>query len=520
MDRRSFLRTTSKISLLSLGLTIANSLEGGTVEASPKFKDYPFTLGVASGDPLPNGVVLWTRLAPDPLNGGGMPTRHDVPVRWEIAADESFRNVVRQGVAFARASLGHSVHVEVDGLQPGREYFYRFKTGAELSPVGRTKTLPAWGAHVSNLSFAFASCQQYEHGYYTAYRRMAEEDLDFVFHLGDYIYEYGPNEYVAPGGNVRSHNSPEIMTLEDYRNRYALYRSDEDLRAAHAAFPWIVTMDDHEVENNHAGGIPEKGQSPEAFVARRAAAYQAYYEHMPLRRSSLPHGTTIQLYRRFAYGNLAEFHVLDTRQYRDDQANGDGTKPPSPESMNPNRTLLGSEQERWLLDGLGRSQARWNVLAQQVFFSYRDSKIGDGELLSMDSWDGYPANRDRILRFLVEKKISNFVVLTGDVHANWASEIKADFQDPNSPTIGAEFVGTSISSGGDGSDATNQHILAENPHIKFYSNRRGYVRCLVTPETWQTDYRVLPYVSRPGAPVTTQASFIMENGKPGLHRAN
>jgi alkaline phosphatase D len=368
---------------------------------------------------------------------------------------------------------------------------------------------------VSKLVFAFASCQHYEEGYFSAYRHMAKEDLDLVFHLGDYIYEYATVE-----NRVRRHNGPEIMTLEDYRNRHALYRSDTDLQAAHTAFPWVVVNDDHEVENNYAGLIPEKDQPLEPFVARRAAAYQAYYEHMPLRRSSLPNGPNIQLYRRFSYGNLADFHVLDTRQYRDDQANGDGTKPPTPESTDPNRTLLGKEQESWLLEGLGRSKARWNVLAQQVFFCKRDFKSGTEEGYSMDAWDGYIANRNRILDFATENGISNLVVLTGDVHSNWANEIKADFNNPDSPNLGVEFVGTSITSGGDGVDMNNsdQAVLAENPHIKFCNRQRGYVRCTVTPDQWQADYQVLPYVSRPDAAIFTRASFQVDHGNPGLRK--
>lgn len=513
MDRRSFLLASSKVAALSLGLTLAGSLQGERiVAAEPKFKAYPFTLGVASGDPLPDGVVLWTRLAPDPLNGGGMP-QHDVPVRWEIATDETFRNVVRRGVEFARAELAHSVHVEVEGLEPDRIYYYQFKAGSEISPVGRTKTLPAFNADVAKLSFAFASCQHYEEGYFSAYRHLSKEELDVVFHLGDYIYEYG-----ASDNKVRRHNGPEIMTLADYRNRYALYKSDSDLQAAHAAFPWVVVGDDHEVENNYAGLIPEKDQPLEPFVARRAAAYKAYYEHMPLRRSSLPQGPNIQLYRRISYGTLAQFHVLDTRQYRDDQANGDGTKPPTPESTDPKRTILGTKQEKWLLDGLEQSKARWNVLAQQVFFSKRDFKAGAEEGYSMDAWDGYAANRDRILDFVTKTDIANLVVLTGDVHSHWANEILSDFNNPDSARLGVEFVGTSITSGGDGVDrnSSDHTVLAENPHIKFVNRQRGYVRCTVTPDQWQADYRVLPYVSRPDAEIFTRISFQVKHGNPEL----
>ncbi|WP_460415705.1 alkaline phosphatase D family protein [Planifilum fimeticola] len=522
MDRRSFLQEVGRITTLSLSLTLSGALlKNVPVEAAPRFPSYPFTLGVASGDPMPDSVVLWTRLAPDPLNGGGMPPR-DIPVRWEVAADEGFRRIVQSGTAYARSDLAHSVHVEVSGLQPDRQYFYRFKAGSELSPVGRTKTLPAPDAAVPVFTFAFASCQHFEHGYYTAYRRMAEEDLDLILHLGDYIYEHGTGEYLSPSGNVRSHNSRKPQTLEEYRNRHALYKTDPELQKAHAAFPWVVVWDDHEVENNYAGTVPQGEEERRDFIRRRTAAYRAYYEHMPLRSRFMPRQGGIQLYRRFRCGNLADFHVLDTRQYRDDQANGDGWKPPSRESTEPNRTLLGAEQERWLLKGLERSEAQWNVIAQQVFFSKKDVRIGDGELLNMDSWDGYPANRDRILKFITHKGISNLVVLTGDVHSNWANEIKADFDRPDSPTVGVEFVGTSITSDGDGFDTRSdiRRILAENPHIKFFNGQRGYVRCTVTPDTWRTDYRVLPYVSRPDAPITTRATFVVENGRPGLRRAD
>ncbi|HEX2741615.1 MAG TPA: alkaline phosphatase D family protein, partial [Rubrobacter sp.] len=461
----------------------------------------------------------WTRLAPDPLNGG-MPDKR-VPVQWQVATDEAFANVVREGTTFASPELAHSVHVEVGGLRPAGEYFYRFRAGSELSPVGRTKSAPAFGASVAEMNFAFVSCQQYEHGYFTAYHHMSEEDLDLVVHLGDYIYEYGPNQYVAPGGNVRTHVGPEIVSLSDYRRRHAQYRTDEDLQAAHAAFPWTVTWDDHEVENNYADEIPEDGQSVEAFILRRAAAYQAYYEHMPLRRSSVPSGPDMQLYRRLTFGNLAEFNVLDTRQYRDDQAAGDGTDPPNPGSLDPNRTLTGETQEQWLLNGLVASGVTWNVLAQQVFFAQRDFDTGDGQRFSMDAWDGYVGSRNRISNFIMVNDIQNPVVLTGDVHNNWACDLKANYDDQSSDTLGVEFVGTSITSGGDGADTSpsQEAVVAENPHIKFFNGQRGYVRCRLTPEEWRADYRVLPFVKQPGAPIYTRKSFAVEAGNPGLHPA-
>ncbi|CAA9411524.1 MAG: Phosphodiesterase/alkaline phosphatase D [uncultured Rubrobacteraceae bacterium] len=517
IDRRTFVKLTGAG---AAALIFGYGPFTEKVWAQPRFSDYPFKLGVASGDPLPDGVVLWTRLAPDPLNDGGMPEKK-VPVQWQVATDEGFADVVAEGMEFAYPELAHSVHVEVGGLQPAAEYFYRFRAGPELSPVGRTKTAPALGASLAEMSFAFVSCQMYEHGYYTAYRRMAEqEQLDLVVHLGDYIYEYGPNQYVANGGNVRTHVGPEIWSLPDYRRRHAQYRTDEDLQAAHAAFPFVVTWDDHEVENNYADEIPEGNQSVAAFVRRRAAAYQAYYEHMPLRRASVPTGPDMLLYRRLTYGNLAEFNVLDTRQYRDDQAGG--TVPPNPRSLDPARTLTGEAQERWLLDGLADSGTTWNVLAQQVFFAQRDLQVGTGQRFAMDAWDGYVGSRDRISNFILDRDVPNPVVLTGDVHNNWACNLKADYDNPASETLGVEFVGSAVTSGGDGSDTGNNQLatVAENPHIKFFNGQRGYVRCTLTPDQWRADYRVLPYVKQPGAPIYTRASFVTEAGNPGLQLAD
>lgn len=517
LDRRRFLQGAGKIAGLSLGIAIAQSMGGFEVNADPTFSDYPFTLGVASGDPLSDGVVLWTRLAPDPLNGGGMPP-HSVPVKWEIATDPYFRSIVGRGTELARPELGHSIHVEVSGLKANHEYFYRFKSGSEISPTGKTKTLPESGEGISQLKFAFVSCQQFEHGYFTAYQHLAKEELDLVFHLGDYIYEYGPNEYIAASGNVRTHSGPEIKTLVDYRNRYAQYRSDTHLQAAHAAFPWIVTWDDHEVENNYANIIPEKGQSVEEFIIRRAAAYQAYYEHMPLRKSSLPQGADMKIYRQFEYGDLASFYVLDTRQYRDDQANGDKSSPQTPESLDPKRTLLGTEQEEWLFQRLDNSTKKWNVLAQQIFFAQRNYGTAASPKYSMDAWDGYPAARQHVLDYAKENQLNNLIVLTGDVHASWASNLLEDFNDGNSRIFGAEFVGTSITSGGNGADkrADTDKILGLNPNIKFFNDYRGYVRCKVTPDRWQADYRVVPYVSVIGADISTRASFVFEKDGQGL----
>jgi alkaline phosphatase D len=519
-NRRSFLKKTGKGMGIALGASLINTLPVNFASAESSNSSnlaYPFTLGIASGDPLPDGVVLWTRLAPDPLNGGGMPN-HPFPVQWEVSLDSSFKRVVKRGTELSKPQMAHSVHVEVDGLEPSTWYYYRFKSQSEFSPVGQTKTAPVYGSQVDKLKFAFASCQNWQPGYFTAYQHMAKDDLDLVVHLGDYIYEGTHSSKVRPNDQVY----PEIYTLEEYRNRYALYKLDSDLQAAHAKFPWILTIDDHEVDNNWAGDVPQdpKKQSKEDFIKRRAVAFQAYYEHMPLRRTSFPNGSSMQLYRQLTFGNLVDFNVLDTRQYRDVLVDYDVWQKPSPESMDPNRTILGDQQESWLLEKLTTSQTKWKVLAQQVFFAKRDSKLGLDEEINMDKWDGYSASRDRILNRVKENGISNLVVLTGDQHNNWANEIKADFNDPNSDNLGVEFVGTSISSGGDGVDSNKdtQIALAENPHIKFQNNQRGYVRCTVTPENWRTDFLIVPYVSRPGAPIETRASFIVEDGKSTLQQ--
>ncbi len=478
------------------------------------FADDPFALGVASGDPAADGVVLWTRLAPDPLNGGGMPAK-DVPVKWEVATDERMQKVVAMGTAMATPAFGHSVHVEVSGLKPAQWYWYRFTVDTGASPVGRTRTAPALNARNDRMNFAFASCQHYETGYFTAYKHLAAEDLDLVVHLGDYIYEYAPIK-----DRVRLHNSPEVKTLEAYRNRYALYKSDPLLKQAHANFPWAVVWDDHEVDNNYAGLIAEDNAPKDEFAKRRAAAYQVYYEHMPLRRSVLRRGNDVEIYRRLSFGSLASFHMLDTRKYRSDQPCGDGTKPACPESLDPKQTIMGSEQERWLMKGLRQSQARWNVIAQQVMIGAVDSMAGPEQHFSMDKWNGYAVERKRFLEFLRDRKPSNPVVLTGDIHTNWVSDLKPEFYQDKSPVVATEFVGTSITSGGDGSDVrpTTATVLSENPHIKFFNGQRGYVRCSISPDRWQTDFRVLASVSKPDEPVSTRASFVVENGRPGAKR--
>ncbi|MGX6604678.1 alkaline phosphatase D family protein [Micromonosporaceae bacterium Da 78-11] len=518
----SLSRRTLLLSSAGAGVAAAMTTWPSAASAAPyrgPLRSDPFTLGVASGDPEPDGFVLWTRLAPTPLADdglGGMPSRV-VPVAWELAADERFHRIVRRGIATARPESGHTIHVELDGLPAGREYFYRFRAERYLSPVGRTRTAPPHRATVRSLAMSFVSCSQYEHGYFTAYRRLAEDEPELILHLGDYQYEYKAGDYVIAGGNPRDHQGPETVTLANYRQRHAQYKTDPDLQAAHAVAPWAVVFDDHEVENNWADEVPE--QPDPGFLVRRAAAFQAYYENMPLRRTSIPRGVDMQLYRRLRWGRLATFHLLDTRQFRDDQACGDGYKD-CPAAYDPARSITGAEQEKWLLDGFRRSTARWDVLGQQVFFGQRDNNAGPTTVTSMDSWDGYVASRERITRGWVDAGVRNPVVLTGDVHAHWADELKLDYADPTSKTIGTELVCSSITSTGNGADVVSgtHPWAAWNPHLRFYNNQRGYVRTRITDDSMTADFRVLPYVTTPGAPAHTRATFVIEDRVPGLHQ--
>ncbi|MFC4911844.1 alkaline phosphatase D family protein [Actinomadura gamaensis] len=520
VGRRSLL-----VGSLALGAAGALTVPAAAAPARPgrRLPGDPFTLGVASGDPDHDGFVLWTRLAVDPHAAGGlggMPSR-TFRVEWQVAADDRFRRIVRHGVAQARPQSAHSVHVELSGLPAGREYWYRFRVDGHVSPAGRTRTAPHPFSFGEPLTMGFVSCSQFEHGYFTSYRRLAEDEPDLILHLGDYQYEYKKGDYTIPGGNPRDHEGPETVSLADYRHRYAQYRSDPDLRAAHAAAPWLVVFDDHEVENNWAGTVPEEGSdtpSTAAFLKRRAAAFQAYYENMPLRRTSLPHGPGMQLYRRIRWGRLANFHMLDTRQFRDDQACGDGYKNCAA-ADDPSRTITGGVQEKWLIEGFRRSAARWDILGQQVFFGQRDRDAGPLKVTSMDAWDGYTASRERITRGWVDARVRNAVVLTGDVHAHWAGDLELDYDDPSARPVGSELVCSSVTTGGDGADGDGTHPwFKHNPALKFYSNQRGYVLTRIDRAQMKADFKTVPTVRTPGAAASTKATYVIEDRVPGLHQ--
>jgi alkaline phosphatase D len=472
---------------------------------------YPFQLGIASGEPDATSVVLWTRLAPSPLNAdgqGGMATA-DVVVDWQVSTTDTFSTLVASGSVTASYGAAHSVHVIAGGLNPDSDYFYRFRAQGHLSPVGRTRTAPTIGTNGRDLTMAFTSCAHYEEGYYTVYRRMAEDNPGLILHLGDYIYEYG-----TVAGRTRAHVGAEIVSLADYRRRYAQYKSDPDLQAAHQAAPWIVVPDDHEVENNYAGTIRENNTpalTATQWTARRSAAYQAYYENMPLRPTQANSGNSIPLYRRLRWGSLATFHMLDTRQYRNDQACGDGWQICSDADL-ASRSLPGNTQETWLLDGLNQHYGTWDIIGQQVFFARRFNSTG----ASMDSWDGYRASRARIQQGWVDRGTRNPVVLTGDVHRAWASDLKADYNNASSATIGTELVTSSVSSGGNGDGSTTIPDVGTNPWLKFFHNRRGYVRTTISPTQLRADFRAVSTVTEHGAAATTQKSFVVQEGQPGL----
>ncbi|WP_053170759.1 alkaline phosphatase D family protein [Streptomyces sp. SBT349] len=502
--RRSFLQLAG----VGSAALLAGVGAAGTAEAArtgERLRDDPFRLGIASGDPSDDGFVLWTRLAPEPLaaDGHGGMGRASYDVEWEVAEDDRFRRVARHGRALATPELAHAVHPRARGLRPGREYFYRFRAGRWISPVGRVRTMPRRGTMPGSFTFASATCQAWYHGWFGAYRHLVADDPELVFFLGDYIYEYGITaaNLWRQGVTLGEGHDREVVTLTDYRLRYALTKTDPDLQAAHAAAAFVITPDDHEVENNYADETSQYGITPEDFRRRRAVAYRALYENTPLPLESLPvGGPDARFHRRLEVGDLASVNVLDTRQYR---VTGGGA------------TILGDPQERWLHDGLRRSGARWNVLAQQVAVMHvTDDRV--------DQWDGFPAVRQRLLDTFAHPSVENPVVLTGDTHRATAGDLLADFGDPGAEVVGTELITSSIASDGDGAASDPyEEDWVQHPWVKFYDGRRGYTLCRLTPSELTADYRALEYVERDAeAPVSTVARFVTEAGRPGLERVS
>jgi alkaline phosphatase D len=500
----------------------------GTVRAAPaNAAGYPFSLGVASGSPLPDSVILWTRILADPLSNTPPPPIA-LPLRWEVAHDDAFRRIAARGTAVATPELAHSVRVNVADLEPARVYWYRFMLGDAVSPVGRTRTAPAAGSMPDMLKLAVASCQHWEFGSYAAHRHIAGAEPDLVAFLGDYIYEWGPYRPGHPAPGERIVRRDESFTLADYRRRYAQYKADPDLQAAHLAAPWIVTWDDHEVANDYAGDRDER-LSP-TFPQRRAAAYQAFYEHMPLRLPPPRGFAAVRMFQRLDWGRLARFHVLDDRQYRAHQAcpgkgvGGSSSVTPRacPSLLDPRRTMLGGEQEAWLAAGLRASKARWNVLAQQTLMAPSSQLPSDGPeggRFWTDGWDGYPAARRRLLDTLAASGAANPLMLGGDVHTFYASELRPDFGRPVSkanPIVATEFVGTSVTSSSRPQARTAQYV-AMNPHIRYgRSDKRGCMLFEITPAETRVRFLGLDDVKDPRTGQRQLAAFRVANGRPGV----
>ena len=492
--------------------------------SQPRLSATPFALGVASGSPTATSVVLWTR-----LTGSGLP-HEPITLRWEIADDEGFTRIAQSGQAQALPELAHSAHVEAQGLAADRWYFYRFLAGEWESPVGRTRTFPADDAPVQHLRLAYASCQRWEHGWFSAYRQMRADAPDAVVFLGDYIYEY-------PGAAnaVRTPTGGWALSLDDYRARYALYRSDPDLQAMHQACPWLVTWDDHEVQNDYAGEqAGNAGPAVADFPGRRAGAYQAWYEHMPVRASvlvralqGLASGHGLRIHGRQRFGRLASLLLLDTRQYRSAQActpggaNGSGVINPLQCAAwsDPSRTMLGAEQEAWLAGELARGGAAWTVIGQSTLFGLRDFAPGPGRLVWNDGWDGYPAARRRLTDALQKSGAANPVLLGGDVHENWVGHVKADYERPESASVGVEFCGTSISSRTSRPESIGVR-LAENPHFVYAeAEHRGYGVAEFTPGRLAVTLRGVDDVTRRESAVRTLARFEVEAGRAVVQRS-
>lgn len=510
ISRRRFLST----GLGSAGLLLAPTWP--LRAQSVRYSSDPFSLGVASGYPEPDAVTLWTRLAPVPMEPGGGMLPAAVLVDWEVAEDERFRRVVRSGSTWATPDWAHAVHVDVTGLRPGRAYWYRFTAGDARSPVGRTATAPATGADVHRLVIGVASCQYYERFNWAAYNDMADGGLDLIVHVGDYIYEQRGRLADAMNGLVRSHDLPEAHTLDDYRQRHALYKLDPLLQAAHAACPWLVTWDDHDVDDNYAGARSENNDDPAWFLARRANAYRAFYEHMPMPRQHVPFGPYQRMHTSRSFGSLVDLFMLDGRQYRSERACGGGRVSNCDAVFDTNRTMLGAAQELWLDQSLASASGRWTLMAQGVVFAHQDTARGEGVSYWAEDWNAYAAPRQRLMDGLAVHGTRNPVVLSGDIHAFQVNDVHAKPGDFDSPVAATEFVTTSISSGGPEQSLVDTW-LAENPNLRYArGDLRGYLRLTLTPESLRADLVAVDDPRRADSATHTAASFEVEDGRAGV----
>jgi alkaline phosphatase D len=519
MDRREYFAHLSRAAAaLAWGGLFAAPATTAPSRAQARLPsgEYPFTLGVASGVPRPDSVVLWTRLAPRPHEPlGGLPDS-PIEIRWEIAQDERFSLGLRQGVGTARPEVAHSVHVQVTGLPSGVPFFYRFRTRDAVSPIGRTRTAPALDADVARLRIALASCQHYEQGAFVAHREIAQRDVDVVLFVGDYIYESSNPRY-----RLRAHEGPVPKTLDAYRARHATYKLDADLRAAHAAHPWLLTWDDHEVENDYAEDQGPAETSVGEFLRRRTAAYQAYFEHMPVAPDRPPVGAGMRLHDQFVWGRLAELWTLDNRQFRSVQACGDpgrsggrivtGCDQLEVES----RSMLGMDQERWLAQGLAASERRWKLLGQGTQVSPCGVTTPLGRRIYTDGWDGYPRARERLLQAMAQARSGNVLCLGGDVHRHVAAQLRLRAHDPASAIVATEFVCSSITSRGV-SEAVMELMRSSNPDLLHgRSDERGYALIEIAPGEASCEFRGTPFPARSVDKLTAQARFVVESGRSG-----
>ncbi|WP_328298167.1 alkaline phosphatase D family protein [Streptomyces sp. NBC_00435] len=524
--------TAALVPITALGAEAARAATG----TSPVFLH-----GVASGDPLPDGILLWTRVTPTAASVPGSGAGPAVPVGWELAEDKAFSRVVASGTVTASATSDHTVKADVRGLRPQTAYWYRFTAGGATSPVGRTRTAPAPETAPAGVRFGVVSCANWESGYFSAYRHLAARaDLDAILHLGDYIYEYSTGAYPEAKYVVRRHEPlHEILDLADYRTRHGKYKTDPDLQALHLAHPVIAIWDDHEIANDTwSGGAENHDPATEGeFAARAAAARQAYFEWMPVRTST--EGT---VYRRLRFGTLADLHLLDLRTFRSQQV-GIG----SGQVDDPERTITGRAQLDWLKAGLAGSQATWKLVGTSVMIS----PVAFGSLpahllepltellglprgglaISVDQWDGYTDDRRELLGHLTDRAIRNTVFLTGDIHMAWANDVPVTAATyPWSRSAGVEFVVTSVTS--DNIDdllhvpadtvslVAETAIKAANRHVKWLDmDAHGYGVLDVTAERSQMDYYTVSDKRRPDATAAWQRSYRTLNGSQKVERA-